>query len=238
MGLKLILVDFDAGIAGVEGLAHWPGYAPDKRDYVYYDGGCRAGVIVRLDVLSALARRVLTRADIDCTITLPMPGISGVREAQYILRPCAQGYIRYHIARRAIAHDLILDHSSVAGLVEGGRVRHRWRQTPAQDRERHAAERAIARRKCISWRRNSPGRTWFAKGRCYVDPPAGAVARVGGRESSVIVMLDRFARPLAAYTYAGDWRHTYTVGTDIPRRLEWSQVRPLGVASAEVCNAS
>lgn len=91
-----------------------------------------------------------------------------------------------------------------------------------------------ARRLCFGARKNpTPKRTYFAKGTTSVEPPAGAVARIGGSESSMVVFVDKFARPLAAYKAVGSWDSHYAQPIDIPPTLDWNRLQPLGKSTAD-----
>lgn len=92
-----------------------------------------------------------------------------------------------------------------------------------------------ARRLCFEARKNpTPQRVYFAKGTTSVEPPPGAVARIGGSESSTVIFVDKFARPIAAYKAAGSWNSHYAQSIPIPATLDWQQLQPLGKSIVDV----
>jgi len=127
-------------------------------------------------------------------------------KGRYLVRPCQAQFIPLRLWERA-----------------------KLRSVRAQrQKERMTAERA--RRLCFAARQApKPERVYFAKGTAWVFTPPQAVARLGSSEDSMIVLLDQFARPIAAYqAYAWDGM-TQVRCIPIPERLpSWERLRPLG----------
>lgn len=92
-----------------------------------------------------------------------------------------------------------------------------------------------ARRLCFAHRNDpKPSRVHFAKGTTSVEPPAEAVGRLGGSESSTVVFVDKFARPIAAYRAAGSWDSHYAQPIPIPDHLDWRRLRSLGTSTRDI----
>lgn len=129
--------------------------------------------------------------------------------SQYVIRPCEADLMPVRLYQRYQAE-----------------WRRRHSRSPFGLRE--------ARRLCFGARNNpAPSRVFFAKGTTSVETPRGAVARIGGSESSTIIFVDKFARPIVAYKAAGSWDFHYAQEIPIPNKLNWRELRPLGKSSTD-----
>ncbi len=133
------------------------------------------------------------------------------QEAKYIVKPCPADLIPLRLFEK----------------YENGNARKRARIKRLGLWE--------ARRLCFTQRNVSrPEYVYFSKGTTRVVPPAGAVARLGGSESSEVIFLDKFARPIKAYEAAGDWRRTYAKEIPIPEKLDFQRLRSLGKSTRDI----
>lgn len=248
----LLLVDFEAGIAGVEntvgsGIHCWirgttdyaqPGrfrevsealaacaagkaihggrWAGEERTRCeggwnpngFHGGTMTNAAIGLLAVVEGIFRQTIWQSDIGRTIQLG--------EVEYLIRPCKADLMPIRLYERYES-------------VWWGR------------REGQLAARGVkpfglseARRLCFGARKNPvPKRTYFAKGTTSVEPPTGAVARIGGSESSTVVFVDKFARAMEAYKAAGSWDSHYAQPIPIPATLDWQRLQPLGKSTTD-----
>ncbi len=93
-----------------------------------------------------------------------------------------------------------------------------------------------ARRLCFGAKdAPKPKAVYFGKGTVSVYPPAEAVARVGGSESSSVVFVDKFARPLAAYVSRCGGCDCWTEQIKTPSQsdINWAALRPLGRSATD-----
>jgi hypothetical protein len=171
----------------------------------FHGGAMTESAIGLLAVVEVVFRRTIVRSDIGRTVRLG--------DAEYVVRPCRADlmpirlYERHEAVQRRLWEERL---GSKLGPFE-------------------------ARRICFGARKNPvPRRVYFAKGTTSVEPPAGAVARIGGSESDTVVFVDKFARPLAAYAAAGEWWSHCAEPIPIPDRLDWNKLRPLGGSRADV----
>lgn len=230
----LLLADFSAGIAGVEdivssGIHCWIHKTTDFakpnefREVSETLAACAAGkaihkkwwgevrcqggwnpqgfhggiisnsVIGPMAVLEGIFHRTLSSEDIGLVLKLGNVG--------YVVRPCRADLMPLRLYERYESCEARLAARGVKsfGLSE-------------------------ARRLCFAAKNNRLSkRVYFAKGTVSVVPPMGAVAVIGRSDSSKIVFLDKFARPIAAYGEDGSWDCHYGHSIPIPSKMEWQQ---------------
>ncbi len=212
MAKMLLLVDFEAGVAGLEDtILSGIGYGihtrffseppkPGDFEEVRQKGYHTNAAVGPLYVVDALFRMRLDRSYIGHTLKF-----GGV---EFLIRPCPASLIATRLWERCTLPKI-----------------------RAERREEHVTLQQ-ARRMCFSHRNDPrPKEVCFAKGTTAVRPPAEAVARIGGSESSTVVFVDKFARPIWACRSEGSWRRWYPVSAPIPVAIDWRRLRSLGEAT-------
>ena len=250
----IILVDFEAGVVGIENapfafrhffspscgstddptpiwrevtstLAGWFGgnYRPWS-DHKIHPGGWNPpgfwggtgtrSIVGPLADLEAWQRQ---RLQVGAVVKLGGAGVGYHEppEQEWVVRPCAANDIPLHLYRR---HELRWDP--------------RWRRTQP------GFGLVEARRLCFGAKdAPKPKAVYFAKGTTSVHPPAEAVARIGGSESSRIIFLDKFARPIAAWVGKCGGCDCWAEQVATPAQADitdWRALRPLGRSATDV----
>ncbi len=224
---NLLLVDFDAGVAGVERMLQAEVCVRTTMEFAengefrevtdalarYYEwnpkgfkGGAMTGSAVGpLAIIRAVVGQRITREDIGRVVKLGKRGLDyEVRQCRANLMPLRlwERYTRRYVRQYGSKHQ-------VFGLTE-------------------------ARRLCFAVsKQDRPPRVYFAKGVICMDTPDGAVARIGSGESSSVIFLNKFAHPIAAYEAAGSWNNNYARQVKVPDRLDWGKLRPLGKSTTD-----
>lgn len=92
-----------------------------------------------------------------------------------------------------------------------------------------------ARRCCFAHRNDpKPERVYFAKGTTSIEPPVSAVARIGGSGSDTVVFVDKLGIPIAAYRAAGGWNNHNAKPIPIPNHIDWRRLRSLGRSTRDI----
>ncbi len=109
--------------------------------------------------------------------------------------------------------------------IECRQARRRW----AKREEARPEERKALRRQLFSMMPVSQ-RVYFAKGCCSVQSPPGAVARIGGSESSYCWFLDRFGRVIEGWRARSSGPDTWPEPAPFVPDLQSGQwpITPLG----------